>query len=94
MPFGQAAGDTCGRRALPGGDNDAHAIVAAASHGTATGVHHEADQEPAETRADLEEGEKMKTERNKDNNTDTSEEDDSHAVTTVHPNEERLKKRK
>lgn len=94
MPFGQAAGDACGCRALPGGDDDAHAIVTAASHGTAAGIHHEADQEPAETRAELEEGEKMKTQRNKDNDTDTSEEDDSHAVTTVHPNEERLKKRK
>lgn len=47
VPFGQTAGDACGRRALPGRDDDAHAIVAAASHGTTAGVYHEAHQEPA-----------------------------------------------
>lgn len=46
VPFGQATGDACGCRALPGRDDDAHAVVAAASHGATAGVHHEADQEP------------------------------------------------
>lgn len=53
MPLGQAAGDARGRRALPGRDDDAHAVVAAAPHGTAAGVHHEADQEPAEAGDEL-----------------------------------------
>lgn len=47
VSFGQATGDASGCRALPGRYNDAHAGVAAASHGTTAGVHHEADQEPA-----------------------------------------------
>lgn len=47
MPLDQSAGDPGGRRALPGRDDDAHAVVAAASHGATAGVHHEADQEPA-----------------------------------------------
>lgn len=56
MSFGQTTGDACGCRALPGRDNDAHPIVAAASHGTAAGIHHEADQEPTgRSRAALEE---------------------------------------
>lgn len=47
VSFGQAAGDARGCSALPGRDNDAHAIVATASHRASTGIHHEADQEPA-----------------------------------------------
>lgn len=47
MPLGQATGDTRGRCALPGRDDDAHAVVTAAPHGATAGVHHEADQEPA-----------------------------------------------
>lgn len=47
VSFGQAAGDARGCCALPGRDNDAHAIVAAASHRASAGIHHEADQEPA-----------------------------------------------
>lgn len=47
MPFGQPTGDARGRRALPRRDDDAHAVVAAASHGAAAGINHEADQEPA-----------------------------------------------
>lgn len=96
MPLGQAAGDARGRRALPGWDDDAHAVVAAAPHGTAAGVHHEADQEPAEGREQLdcwpEAGPRRRG--NQDDDTDTSEEGDSHAVTTVHPNRERLNQEK
>lgn len=43
MPLSQAAGDASGRRALPGRNDDAHAVVSAASHRPTTGVHHEAD---------------------------------------------------
>lgn len=50
MPFGQATGDACRCRALSGRDDDAHAVVAAASHRATTGVHHEADQEPARSK--------------------------------------------
>lgn len=46
MPLDQSAGDPGGRRALPGGDDDAHAVVATSSHGAAPGVDHETDQEP------------------------------------------------
>ncbi len=97
MPFGQAAGDACGCRALPGRDDDAHAIVAAASHGTAAGINHEADQKPARrNRTKLEEEKKTQTERKIDRShtTDTSEEDDSHAVITVHPNKVRKREKK
>lgn len=44
----QTARDTCWRSALARWDYDAHAIVATSSHGTATGVHHEAHQKPVE----------------------------------------------
>lgn len=82
MPFGQATGDAGGCRALPGRDDDAHASVTAASHGPATGVHHEADQEPARCwRTVSEKGKKGTRERKTDRNhtTDTGEEDESHA---------------
>lgn len=46
MPLHQATGDPGGRRALPGWDDDAHAVVTTSSHGAAPGVDHEADQEP------------------------------------------------
>lgn len=46
MPLHQATGDPGGRRALPGRDDDAHAVVATSSHGAAPGVDHEADEEP------------------------------------------------
>lgn len=42
----QSTGDPGGRRALPGRDDDAHAVVAASPHGAAPGVDHETDQEP------------------------------------------------
>lgn len=48
MSLRQPTGNPGGRRALPGWDNDAHAVVATSSHGSAPGVHHEANQEPAE----------------------------------------------
>lgn len=47
MSFDQTACDTCWRGALAGRDDDAHAIVATSSHGTAASVHHEAHQKPA-----------------------------------------------
>lgn len=91
MPFSQATGDACGCCALSGRDDDAHAIVAAASHGATTGIHHEADQEPARTKRTKLGEEKKKKHRQLDRShtTDTSEEDDSHAVITVHPNKVR-----
>ena len=46
MPLYQSTGDPGGRRALSGRDDDAHAIVTTSSHGAASGVDHEADQEP------------------------------------------------
>lgn len=58
MPFGQATGDACGCCALSGRDDDAHAIVAAASHGATTGIHHEADQEPTKSKRAKSEEEK------------------------------------
>lgn len=63
VSFGQATGDACGCRALPGRDNDAHAIVAAASHRTTAGIHHEADQEPTR-RSRVALGEEKKKEQN------------------------------
>lgn len=65
MSFGQATGDAGGCRALPGRYDDAHASVTAASHGAATGVHHEADQEPARLENGVRKGEK-RHEREKD----------------------------
>ena len=47
MPLGQAAGDAGGSRALPGRDDDTHAVASTSSHGPPTGIHHEADQESA-----------------------------------------------
>lgn len=91
MPFGQATRDACRCRALSGRDDDAHAVVATASHRATARVHHEADQEPARSAgANLEE-EYSQTGRKPDrsHSTDTSEEDDSHAVITVHPNKGR-----
>ena len=41
------AGDAHGHGRLARGDDDADPRVSAAAHGAATGVHHEADQEPA-----------------------------------------------
>ena len=41
----QPAGDARGRGAGPRGDDDTQAVVAAAPHGAAAGVHHEAHQE-------------------------------------------------
>lgn len=57
MPLDQAACDARGRRALPGRDDDAHAVVAAAPHGSAPGVHHEAYQEPEEKEEEEEDDE-------------------------------------
>lgn len=94
MSFGQATGNACGCRALPGRDNDAHPIVAAASHGTATGIHHEADQEPTRRSRAALEGEKKDRKINRSHTTNTSEEDESHAVITVHPNKVRTKEKK
>lgn len=47
MPLGQAAGDAGGSRALPGRDDDTHAVASASSHGPPTSIHHEANQESA-----------------------------------------------
>lgn len=46
MSLHQSTGDPSGRCALPGRDDDAHAVVTTSSHGAAPGVDHEADQEP------------------------------------------------
>lgn len=46
----QPTGDPGGGRALPRGDDDAHAVVTTSSHGATPGVYHEADQEPAESK--------------------------------------------
>lgn len=46
MPLDQAAGDASWGCALAWWDDDAHPIVAAASHRAAASVHHEAHQEP------------------------------------------------
>lgn len=89
MPFGQATGYACGRRALPWGDDDAHAIMPAASHGSTAGVHHKADQEPARRKRTMSEEEKKHIEIDRIHITDTSKEDDSHALITVHPNKVR-----
>lgn len=48
VPLRQPAGDPGGRGALPGRDDDAHAVVTAPPHRAAPGVHHEAHQESAE----------------------------------------------
>lgn len=48
MPLDQAAGDASRGCALAWWNDDAHPIVAAASHGAAAGIHHEAHQEPVE----------------------------------------------
>lgn len=45
MSLHQPAGHPRGRAALPRRDNDAQAVVAATPHGSAPGVHHEANQE-------------------------------------------------
>lgn len=47
VPLGQAAGDAGGSRALPGRDDDTHAVASASSHGPPTSIHHEANQESA-----------------------------------------------
>lgn len=49
MSLRQPTCDPGGGRALPRGDDDAHAVVTTSSHGATPGVHHEADQEPAES---------------------------------------------
>lgn len=46
MSLDQSAGDPSGRRALPGRDDDAHAVVTTPPHGAAPGVDHEADEKP------------------------------------------------
>lgn len=46
MSLDQSAGDPGGRRALPGRDDDAHAVVTTPPHGAAPGVDHEADEKP------------------------------------------------
>ena len=56
MSLDQATGDPGGRRALPGRDDDAHAVVTTPSHGATSGVHHEADQEPDRGRGKEEKG--------------------------------------
>lgn len=48
MSLRQPTGNPGGRRALSGWDDDAHTVVTTSSHGSAPGVHHEANQEPAE----------------------------------------------
>lgn len=68
--------------------------MAAASHGTTASVNHEADQEPAQ-------GKKLPFQRwqgsgelKSKTTMDTREEDDSHAVITVHPNKEEIEIKK
>lgn len=46
MPLDQAAGDASRGRAFAWWDDDAHPVVAAASHGATASIHHEAHQEP------------------------------------------------
>lgn len=46
MSLDQSASDPGGRRALPGRDDDAHAVVTTPPHGAAPGVDHEADEKP------------------------------------------------
>lgn len=48
MPLDQTTGDPGGRCALPGWDDDAHAVVTTSPHGATPGVDHEAHQEPDE----------------------------------------------
>lgn len=48
MSFHQAARDPRGRAALLRWNDDAEAVVPATPHGSAPGIHHEADQEAAE----------------------------------------------
>lgn len=45
VPLHQSAGHACRGATLPGGDDDAQAIVPATTHGSAPGIHHKADQE-------------------------------------------------
>lgn len=45
VPLYQAAGHACRGAALPGWYDDAQAVMPAATHGPASGVHHEANQE-------------------------------------------------
>lgn len=47
MPFDQSTGDSSRGAALPRRNEQSQTIVATSSHGTSTGVHHEADQETA-----------------------------------------------
>lgn len=95
MSFGQATGDASGCRALPGRYDDTHASVTAASHGSTTGVHHEADQEPAKV---LENGvrnggkKRLRQRKRQTESTPRTQEDESHAVITTHPNKVRNKR--
>lgn len=45
VPLHQPACHPCGGTALPGWDNDTQAVVAATTHGSTPGIHHETDQE-------------------------------------------------
>lgn len=52
VPLHQPARHPRGSAALPGRDDDAQAVVPATAHGSAPGIHHEADQE-AEVEQDI-----------------------------------------
>lgn len=91
VPLGQAAGDARGCRALPGRDDDAHAIVAAASHGTTARIHHEADQEPARWTNNVREIKDKAIDRR--HTTETNKEDNFHAVITVHQHKVRKREK-
>lgn len=52
MSLYQAAGDAGGGRTLAWRDDDAHPVVAAASHGAPSRVHHKANQKPAGGKSD------------------------------------------
>ena len=45
VPLHQSARHPCRRTAFPRWDDDAQAVVPATAHGSAPGIHHEADQE-------------------------------------------------
>lgn len=68
MSFHQSTRDACRSAALLWGNDDAEAVVAAAPHGSAPGVHHEADQETAggEERRGLDRGRRNRTETSGD----------------------------
>lgn len=50
VPLDQSACDPSGCRALPGRDDDTHAIVTTSSHGATSGIDHKTDQKPEDKR--------------------------------------------